>query len=149
MNDFDILLKLREEEWALLRHYEEQRTTVTNIVIAITSIAIGFIVQKGINRDTLPIAILIIALGIYGILAVAKLYERIHLANDLAIGYTKLLDERYPKIGIEKVRSEIRSKHKTEFPRTTKLKMNTLWVIFHLAIALAGIALTIFILIRP
>ncbi|MEW5718834.1 MAG: hypothetical protein AB1817_09425, partial [Chloroflexota bacterium] len=87
-SDSDILLKLREEEWALLRHYEDQRATVTNFILIVVSIAVGFLVQKGINRESLPITILLIGLGVYGVVAVAKLYERIHLANDLAISYT-------------------------------------------------------------
>lgn len=148
MNDVDVLLQLRSEEWNLLRHYEEQRTSITNIIIAIASVAIGFLVQNGINRNTIPITILLIILGIYGVLSVSKLYERIHQANDLAIGYTKRIDELNSKIGIEKVRKKIRSKHKEEFPLTTKLKMNFLWVIFHSSIAVLGIGLTVLILVQ-
>jgi hypothetical protein len=36
-NDTDVLLKLCEEHWTEMRHIEDQRATITNIVIIITS----------------------------------------------------------------------------------------------------------------
>jgi len=146
-SDSDILLKLHEEEWALIRHYEEQRAVVTNFVLIVASAAVGFFVQKGVIFDSLPVAILLIVLGLYGAITVTKLYERTQYASRLAKHYANRLDELYPTVGIGRLRDEARAEHKVKFPVASRLHMNHLWFALHMAVALVGVGLTIAILI--
>jgi hypothetical protein len=146
-SDFDILLKLNEDEWSLIRHYEDQRATVTNFVLAMASLAIGFLVQKGLALDTLPVAILLIVLGVYGAITVAKLYERTQYAAALAKSYMIRLSELYPSIGLEEFKNKVDVKHRSKFPITARLHMHHLWGTLHIVIALVGVVLTIVILV--
>jgi len=64
----DILFKLYEEQWTQVRHLEDQRATVTNLIVVIASAILGFIVQQGLSIEILPVSLLLIVLGVYGAL---------------------------------------------------------------------------------
>lgn len=145
-DDCNVLLKLCGEEWSLIRHYEEQRATVTNFVIVIASIAVGFIIQQKMSTDALPIAILLIVLGVYGAIAVTKLFERTQLAATLVGRYTDRLDELCPNSGIKLLRSNALAKHKSKFPIMSTLHMNHLWLALHIIIAVSGLVLAVVII---
>lgn len=145
-DDTDLLLRLYQEEWSLIRHYEEQRTTVTNFVLIIASVAIGVIVQKGVTVDLFPVAILLVVLGIYGAASVTKLYELSQYANTLQRYFANRLDEVHPDARIRQLISEARAEHKARFPRISRLHMNHLWLVLHAAIALSGIWLAVMVI---
>ena len=146
--DSDLLIKLHEEEWSLIRHYEEQRATITNIVLVIASVAVGLIVQKGVTMDSLPVAILLAALGIYGAVSVTKLYERTQYANAVEGHFAARLDELHPNAKIRQLKAEAQAAHKARFPRMSRLHMNHLWLTLHIAVALLGVGLVAAIIFR-
>jgi len=58
----DVLLKLWEDQRIQARHTESQRATITNFVILISVAIISFFTTKGINQDSLPLAVLLVIL---------------------------------------------------------------------------------------
>jgi hypothetical protein len=147
-NEAEILLKLIDGQLALIRHYEEQRSTVTNFILVAASLAIGFLTQKGISLTSIPVTILLIVLGIYGAVTVTKLYERTQFSSAFIKHYTNLVNELYPDAGIAAVREKVRAEHRIKFPTLKRLHMYQLWGTLHIVIALTGVFLTIAILVK-
>jgi hypothetical protein len=146
--EVEILLKLISDQEALVRHYEDQRAVITNFVLVASSLAIGFLSQKGITRPSLPVAILLIVLGAYGAVTVFKLYERTQFSSAFIKKYRARVDEFYPDAGMARMNDDIRKEHQVRFPRASKLHAHQLWGLLHLIIMLTGISLAIVILVR-
>ena len=68
-DETDVLLQLCNNEWEQSRHTEDQRATITNIILLIASVILGVVVQRGAQPEVLPLSILLIVLGIYGAVA--------------------------------------------------------------------------------
>jgi hypothetical protein len=96
----DVLLELIDEQWAQARQSENTRASMTNFILIITSVAIGFLFQKGPVKDALPISIFLILLGLYGALVSAKIYERFRQSVDRGWEWVKLLDKSFPNAKI-------------------------------------------------
>lgn len=148
IDDSEILLKFIEREEALVKHYENQRATITNFVLVATSLTIGFITQKGVILDSLPASLLLTILGLYGAVTVTKLYERTQFASSFIKQYIEQINKLYPNLGLSESQEKIRSKHKAKFAMTSKLHMHQLWSILHIIIAFSGLCLTIATVIK-
>ena len=72
----DLLLKYWEEERAKGRQSENQRATITNYIILISSLIITVIAESDFKSDSWPLAILLIALGFFGFIITRKYYGR-------------------------------------------------------------------------
>lgn len=147
-DDTDVLLKMYEEQWEQARQTENQRAAITNIVLVIASAVLGFIVQRGLNLEMLPLTILLIVIGIYGAIASEKLYETFQFHVGKAWSWRKRIDELHPNAQLLKLNEESRKKHRAEFPRLVRLRLHHMWMVLHLAIALGGIILTFAVIIR-
>lgn len=147
-DDTDVLLKLCEEQWTQGRHSESQRATVTNIVFTISAVIIGFLVQKGFSLTSLPLAILLILLGIYGAVTSAKLYERWQFHMRRARYWRRRIDELHPDAQIEQLKAEADAEHKLKYSNLERIQLYQLWLALHILIALIGLASTIFIIGR-
>ena len=143
MDNVEILLQMSYEEWAQARHLEDQRATITNMVLLIVFVALGFISEKGLSTDILPVTIALIALGIFGALASEKLYERNQFHIQRARFLRRKVYELRAEAKIDEVRSKAREVHNKEFPRLSKIRLHHVWLVLHIAISLIGIILTI------
>ncbi len=146
-DDTSVLLKLMEFQWGFLRQMEEQRAQITNMVLLIASAIIGFIAQKGLSLDVLPLTILLLALGIYGAVTSEKLYERFGFFRERIDSAERKLDMLHPDAEIPKLWGEGAEINAKAFPRLTKVRLHHLWLVLHLGIAGAGILLTILVII--
>ncbi|MBW4651716.1 MAG: hypothetical protein KME20_01455 [Kaiparowitsia implicata GSE-PSE-MK54-09C] len=147
MNDeTEILLKMHEEQWIHARHSEDQRATVTNLVITLASAGIAFIAQTGLNPTKLPITVLLIVLGFYGAFTSEKLSERSRYHIVRARLLRKRIDELNPNAKLEQLKEEAETYHKTRDSSMYEFKLHYLWLALHLAIAFTGIFLTLIVL---
>ena len=142
-DDTDVLLKIYQEQWAQARQHENQRVTITNIVLLISSAIVGFITQQGVSPQMLPVAILLVIVGIFGAVACSKLYE----VSELHFGRVRALYDRlnvlHPKTHLKKIKEDADLKHKSLFPKLTKLHVHQFWLALHLIIILFGIVLSL------
>ena len=144
-DDTNILLKLTEIHSGYMRQNEDHRVQITNIVLLITSAILGFVGQRGLSFDVLPLTELLIALGIYGVVVTAKLYERWNFFRERCEAAERKLDELHPDVGLNKLwqeASDINAKH---FANLNRIRLHWLWIVLHLAIATAGLILTLII----
>jgi len=146
-NTTDALLKVYEEQWAQGRQHQNQRATITNVVLLVASAIFGFISQQGLNSQTLPLAILLTAIGIFGAVACEKLYERSQLHFSRTRLLLKRIDELHPKAQLMKRIEEANADHKSKFPRMIRVHVHHLWLALHLTVILAGVVLILIIIL--
>ena len=139
----EVLLKFFDEDWRQVRQSEDQRTAFSNIVLLIASAVFGFLTQYGPSRNTLPLTILLIVLGIFGGIASEKLYERSKLHMELAWAWRRRLHELHPDIQLDRLKGEAEEIHRKRFPRLFGLRLHRVWLALDLGIAVAGIILTV------
>jgi hypothetical protein len=147
-DDTDVLLKLFEEERNQGLHLESQRAIVTNFIITISAAIVGFLVQKKFEIYTLPLAMMLILLGIYGIVISTKLYERWQIHSRRARYWRRRIDQLHPKARIEPLRVKADVDHSAKYSKIEKIRLYRLWLLLHILIALMGVICTIIIIIR-
>jgi len=146
----DILWNLYQEHCAWERHHEEQRASVTNILVAIAAGVLSIItLSNGFTRSDLPLTIFLIMQGLFGSLFVAKQYERFTRHQRLAGNYRQALDGRFPESQILTLRKIAEEEQEREFRILSKLRLHHLWIGIHLLIGLFGLVLTLVVLSLP
>jgi hypothetical protein len=148
-DDSDILLNFCNQYWDEIRHVENQRATLTNLVILIASAVVGLMVQQGLSRGFLPLTILLVLLGIYGTAITLKMYERYSFLQIRLDHYYHRIDELHPNAQFLQIKKTAEDEHKLHFRRLFGLRVHWLWIALHVAISLSGVALTLFILFTP
>jgi hypothetical protein len=147
-DDTDVLLKFYDQARTEMRHIEEQRATTTNMIIVIMSVIIGYTVQQKFSLSLIPLSLLIIGLGIYGVFITSKLYERHQLAQSRSEYWLKHIDKLHPKSNVLKLRAESDKEHNKKYAWSSKLHLNSLWISLHVIFIVIGIGMTILIFVQ-
>jgi hypothetical protein len=126
-----------------LRQSEDQRAVLTNYILVITAALSGFIVQQKFALTTLPLSVLVVAVGLYGAVSVAKYHERADYHLSQARALTRALADMGALSDTSAVREEYRAEHYATYPRLHKTRLYRLWTGLHLGIAVYGIALVV------
>jgi len=144
----NVLLAMYESEMSWAKQAEDQRTAITNIILIVASIVVGLIPQSGgLGKQTLPVAILLTALGLYGALVSQKLYERHRFHYGRARFHRRKLNELLPAAEINKSMDAAENEHKKQYKWLYRVSFNRLWMSLYITIAIAGVILTVFILV--
>jgi type IV secretory pathway TrbF-like protein len=124
-----------------MRQSENQRATMTNYVLVIAAALAGFIVQQGFHARTIPLSLLITAIGLYGAASAAKYHERAvyHLRQARAL--THVLCDLGALPDSSDALTAARQAHYARYPRLHRLRLHDLWTGLHLAIATLGAGL--------
>lgn len=145
-NQSDAVLAFWSEHRQQLRQSEDQRALLTNYVLVIASALTGLIAQQKLALDTLPVAILMVLLGAYGAITVAKYHERAEYHLTQARALTKTLTSLGALPDDTTALDENRQRHYGQYPRLYRIRLHMLWTGLHVAIAVGGLALVIVIL---
>ena len=145
----EILLAYSKEEWEQRRQAENQRSLMTNFILTIASATILLILNKGFTLGSLPFAIFLIPLGIFGSVAVTKLYERGEYHVESTKAWRGEIDRLYPEAKLMELREGAGEKHETKFSETIRkrIRLNKLWIYFNLTITLIGVSVALIILL--
>ncbi len=144
----DAVLAYWSEHRQQLRQSEGQRAVLTNYVLVIASALTGFIVQQKLALAALPVAILILILGAYGAITVAKYHERAEYHLTQARALTKTLTDLGVLPEDTALLDVYRQRHYDKYPRLYRIRLHMLWTGLHSAIAVGGFALIIVILAK-
>jgi len=141
----DVVLAYWQEHRQQLRQSESQRAVLTNLVLVITAGLSGFIVQRDFARNTLPLAILIVLLGLYGALSAAKYHERAvyHLTQARALTATL---RTLGALGEDQNIVAAREAHDSAYPALNRVHLNWLWTGLHLGVAAYGFGIFVAVL---
>ena len=152
----DVLLSLMEEHYRQIRHYDTQRSTVSNLLVIIAAAVLAFVTyDKALTHSDLPLTILLFVVGLFGASFCMKYFERATLHANRFRKYQEKLDEVvFDSKLIQILRDETDQQHAKQFPKLTKgrlswAKVSRLWIIFHLLLALLGFILSILIIFGP
>jgi hypothetical protein len=135
------------EQRAQLRQSESQRAVLTNYVLVLVTAGTGLILQQEFRLRTLPLALLLAALGGYGALASAKYHERADYHLGQARALTRVL------VGLNALPpdtelDEQRLRHYSEYRLLSRIRLHWLWTGLHLAIAGYGLVLAAVVVLR-
>lgn len=144
----DVLLKIYEEQWSQGRQLEEQRATFTNYIITISSLSVGFIIQNNFEIITLPIAVLVFLLGIYGTIVTSVMYSRFKLHSITAFTVLDKIESIQKNSIITEVFDTSFDKYRSKFPKLNKVRLHKLWRNLHLIITLVGLLCIAYILFK-
>jgi uncharacterized membrane protein YeaQ/YmgE (transglycosylase-associated protein family) len=142
-DETDILMEYCKEEWTHARYLEDQRAAITNIVILIASALTGFLAQKGLGKETVPLTILMTLLGIFGAFTSEKLYELTQLHINRARHWRRRIDGMYPEIDATKLKEQAIVEHAAKYPMLSRMHLHHLWLLLHLGITVTGVIATI------
>jgi hypothetical protein len=92
----DILTTLYTEERVQARQAEDQRATLTNIIIIVVGAGLAFITNNDIGRLTLAVSIPMTIIGLYGAVSTAKYFERWFRHWNHAYAYQAQLFDLHP-----------------------------------------------------
>lgn len=83
MKDIDVLFELYKEQRDLGMHHEDQRSTVSGLLLTAATLLIGLIVfDDKVTESDLPVAGVIVFIGIFGCLFTLKNYERFNFHRE-------------------------------------------------------------------
>ena len=139
----DAVLTYWKEHREQLRQSENQRAVLTNYILVITAAISGLVVQQHFSLRTLPLSILIVVIGLYGALAVAKYHERADYHLSQARALTRALIDAGGLADHDAVLDEFRQTHYRKYPRLHRVRLNWLWTGLHLGVALYGVVLVV------
>jgi hypothetical protein len=149
-DEVDVLLKMWQEQRDQARQQENQRSTMTNLVLVVAAAGFGFLAKYGI-RDAKMLLVTgpLTVLGAYGAISCAKFYERYHLHIAGALALKNRLDETYPQLRLEADRSAAHAEHQRKHPVLWRVRLNKLWIGLHGGIAAVGAILSILVIFNP
>jgi hypothetical protein len=143
----DVLLAYWQEQRAQARHAEEQRSTLTNLILVIAAAALGFLSQWGWETRTLAITVPLVLLGVFGAVASAKLYERNLYHYEQAAAFSRELGRATGVVEHEKFLRDVRERFAGLHPAMGRVRLYVLWITLHAMIAVLGLGLSIALLV--
>lgn len=149
-------MALLKEHYNHVRHYETQRSTVSNLIVIVAAAILAFVTHDNeLTRADLPLTILLLFVGMFGIAFAAKYYERTKANADRYYKYRDKLDELFFESKVlNAVLDDAASVTKAACPRLAKggsldwIKAHRLWITFHALITGLGLILTVLILYK-
>lgn len=135
----DVLLQILDKQWLQAKQSEDQRATMTNLIIIVAIGLEGLVVQRGFDRNSLALAVVIVLLGFYGVIVSAKYYERFKLSTHRIKKIVEMLDEIAENSQACALDEAAEEEHRKQYPVLTQVRLHHLWLLLHLCIALFGI----------
>ena len=139
----DILINAADREFGQAKQSEDQRANITGLVVVVASAIQGGLTQTGINKNALPLTIMLIVLGIFGVLASMKLYERARRHLRLGFLIRQKLEELHPDTQLSALLEVTRKEQQEEFPVLRNVRLYMLWMALHSLIAILGVIYTV------
>ncbi|GLV58030.1 hypothetical protein KDH_48640 [Dictyobacter sp. S3.2.2.5] len=144
----DILISVAEQEFAQAKQSEDQRANITGLVIVVASAIQGGLTQTGLTKSALPLTLMLIAIGAFGMLASIKLYERFRRHVRLKFKIRQRLEELYPDTRLQALLDLTRQEQQKDFPFLRGVRLYLIWVWLHGFIVILGIIYTIIALLH-
>lgn len=145
----EILLHMMEQQLLQAKQSEDQRSNLTNIIVLIAAAIQGVLTQTGFAKNALPLTITLIIIGVFGVVATAKLYERFRYHYEVMRQMRKQLETLHPDTAIRACLDAAWQEHIKKYPITsTKVRLHIIWAILHILIIALGIIYTIVILLK-
>lgn len=146
MNKCDVLLKFAQVEIDYAKHHETQRERMTSLILVITGFGVASVGwDKQANSSDLPVGVLLIVLGIFGIIFSLKHYAHYKLHYARYRSYRRAIDEEFepPFLLQLKDRGDEYSKREMRYPFTERIPLHQLWAFLPALSAFVGISIIV------
>ncbi|MEO8970226.1 MAG: hypothetical protein ABI406_01355 [Ktedonobacteraceae bacterium] len=140
---FSFLLCNMQENWRLSREAEEKRFLLATVNVFLATALQITIVLTGFHRQTLLVSCWLVIIGIYGIVANLKLYERSQFHISRARKLRAKLDSLSSDAELEHLFQSAEQEQKQAYPLLMNIHLNTIWTALHALIALSGVIYSI------
>lgn len=145
----EILIHVMEQQLLQSKQSEDQRSNITNIIVVISVAIQGVLTQTGFTKNALPLTITLIGVGIFGVVATAKLYERSRYHYEVMRQIRKKLEILHPDTTIRACLDAAWQEHSKKHPLiSTKIRLYAVWSALHVLIAALGVIYTLIILFK-
>ncbi|GER90664.1 hypothetical protein KDW_48260 [Dictyobacter vulcani] len=144
----DILINVADQEFAQAKQSEDQRANITGLVVVVASAIQGGLTQTGMTRNALPLTIMLIVIGAFGMVASIKLYERARRHIRLKFFIRKRLEELYPETQLQNLLDLTRKEQQADFPIMRNIRLWSIWIILNGMVSVLGIVYTIIALLH-
>lgn len=136
---FSFLLCNMQEDWQLSREAEEKRFLLATVNLFLATALQITLVVMGFHRQTLPVPFWLILIGVYGVVANVKLYERSQFHILRARKLRARLDSLVPEAELESLFQNAEQEQQRAYPLLAKMRLNNIWITLHAVITLLGI----------
>ena len=147
MTDLNIIMGFYKEQLSFCRHIEGQRSTMTNLILVIAAILIGFTYNDGnIIKANWPFPVLLIILGVYSFFFSKKHYALFKMHDKLSDRYREIIEKHIPESDVK--RSEVYIELEVAFVFVQKHKLNIYWLGIPIVVTFIGVIMLIWMLCK-
>ncbi|MEV7395351.1 hypothetical protein [Streptomyces sp. NPDC091215] len=144
----DVILEIWRDQRQAAVQSENQRATLSNIVILVVAAGLGLISQNGVTTSSLAVTVPMTLLGLYGVVACLKFRERFDLHNKLSTRLRDQLVAVHPGLEFETTWRHAYEQHLSKYPKLFKIRLYLLWVALHAGVAAGGFGLSVYAMVR-
>lgn len=116
---------------------------MTNFVLLVAAAAFAFATQLDSRADAWIVGVPLFIVGLFGMTASAKFYERFRLHSDQARRLSEVLRDETGVPSLDELLEPVRRRHRVEYPVLEKIRLHLVWAGLHGLIALAGLIITV------
>jgi hypothetical protein len=146
MDELEVTLEFWRDRRAQARQSEDQRATLSNLVLLVEVAGLGVIASQGLTRTMFAVSIPLIFLGAYGVVGTLKLYERHQLHASEARQIAKRIDQLMPSLEVKDALKDAARRHERRHPVLRRVRLHHIWTVLHVGGAMLGALLTVAIL---
>ena len=95
----DVILQLSDKQWSSALQAESRFASLTNAALLGSTVLQGFIIMRGFDAPALLPAIVMVALGSYGVWAGRQYSRRFRLGIERVEKLARRFDELHPDLG--------------------------------------------------
>ena len=146
----EVLLRLIEQNYLQMKQSEDQRATISSVIVLIAAAIQGGLTQIGFNKNALTLTITLIIFGLFGTLASEKLNERRSFYQYRIRNLFERLEELVPEADLPKIKKFTEEGHKLRYKKIIfyRISRGHIWNALHLMITLTGILYTSIIILK-
>lgn len=141
--DTDVLLEFCRKSWDEVRHLEEQRVAIANLVILVSSAIVGLAMTREMTDELFPLSLVLLLVGVYGLAATAKLYERYLFELSRFSHFIARLSELHPSAQLLELRGAADSDHRAKRLWMSRVPLNQIWLGLHWGVVAVAVGLAI------
>lgn len=136
----ELYWRLYQENCTQGRHLETQRATVMTILVSVAAAALAFMRPDHlpISKAYLPLAVMIVTIGLFGAVVARKQYERFRMHMTRAAFYRNEIDQIYPGLNLRNLKKDADAAHAKNFRLFYHISLTLLWVTLYLVVAGVG-----------
>jgi hypothetical protein len=143
-DDRQFLMTLYQDDCTQARHHETQRSTVANIVLAVSAALIGFATyDKTLSPADIVPSLLLVFLGVFGALFSAKQYERAKRHGHRAAAYRTQIAAMTQGADILTLMKDADGKTQKAFPHLSRLRLHPFWIALNAFITVTGLVMLV------